>query len=186
MHDDEHLIRLLHQRDEQALKIIKEQYGSFCFQVAYRMTGNKEDAEECVNDMLMGVWNSVPPNNPSHLLAYLAGLVRKTAMQKYEKAHRQKRGGTQFSVALEEIAEILPAPEQVEKEIEQKEMTAALTAWLQTLPPDTKRIFIARYYMADSMNTIAEQHDLTVGAVKMKLLRIRQQLREYLEKEGLL
>ena len=186
MHDDHRIIELLNQRDEQVLQIIQKQYGAFCYQVAYRIIGNREDAEECVNDMLMGVWNSIPPNSPDHLPAYLAALVRKTALQKYEKAHRQKRGGTQFSAALDEISEIIPSTDRVDQEIEQRELTAALTAWLQSLPPDTKLMFIQRYYMSDSVKTIAEKHNLSIGAVKMKLLRIRQQLREYLEKERLL
>ena len=184
MHDERRIIELLNQRDEQALQIIQAQYGTFCYQVAFRIIGNREDAKECVNDMLMGVWNSIPPNSPDHLPAYLAALVRKTALQKYEKAHRQKRGGTQFSTALDEISDIIPSTDHVDQEIEQRELTAAITAWLQSLPPDTKLMFIQRYYMSDSVKAIADKHNLSVGAVKMKLLRIRQQLREYLEKEG--
>lgn len=184
MHDDHRIIELLNQRNEQVLQIIQKQYGAFCYQVAYRIIGNREDADECVNDMLMGVWNSIPPNSPDHLPAYLAALVRKTALQKYEKAHRQKRGGTQFSTALDEISEIIPSTDRVDQEIEQRELTNVITAWLQSLPPDTKLMFIERYYMSDSVKTIAEKHKLSAGAVKMKLLRIRQQLREYLEKEG--
>ena len=184
MHDERRIIELLNQRDEQVLQIIQKQYGTFCYQVAFRIIGNREDAEECVNDMLMGVWNSIPPNSPDHLPAYLAALVRKTALQKYEKAHRQKRGGTQFSTALDEISEIIPSTDHVDQEIEQRELTAAITAWLQSLPSDAKLMFIQRYYMSDSVKTIADKHNMSVGAVKMKLLRIRQQLREYLKKEG--
>ena len=186
MHDDCHIIELLNQRDEQVLQIIQKQYGAFCHQVAYRIIGNREDAEECVNDMLLGVWNSIPPNSPNHLPAYLAALVRKIALQRYEKAHRHKRGGTQFSTALDEISEIIPSSDCVDQELEQRELTAALTAWLQTLQPDAKLMFIQRYYMSDSVKAIAEKHNLGLSAVKMKLLRLREQLREYLEKEGLL
>ena len=57
MHDDSQIIALLQKRDEKALHLIKEMYGAQCFQIAYRMTGNREDAEECVSDMLMNVWN---------------------------------------------------------------------------------------------------------------------------------
>ena len=186
MHEDQQIIELLHQRNESVIPMIQKQYGALCYQIAYRIIGNREDAEECVNDMLMGVWESVPPHSPAHLPSYLASLVRKTALQKYRNAHRLKRGGTAFSESLDEIGELIPSNEQVEREIEKRELTAALTAWLQTLPPDSKRLFIARYYMAESVHTLAERHQLSVGAVKMKLLRIRQRLRNHLEKEGLL
>lgn len=186
MHDDELIIELLNQRDERVLQIIKEQFGTFCYQIAYRMTGNHQDAEECVNDMLLDIWSSVPLNHPNHLPAYLASLVRRTAINKYEKAHRQKRGGTQFSMALDEIAEIIPAKEQIERVVEQRELTSALTAWLQNLPPESKCIFLQRYYMSEPLKDIAGKHDLSEGAIKMKLMRLRQQLKEYLEKEGVL
>ena len=94
MRDDDEIIALLYQRDEQVLDLLHKQYGALCFQIAYRITGNREDAEECVNDMLMSVWNSIPPNRPDHLPAYCAALVRNSALQKYEKSHRQKRFGT--------------------------------------------------------------------------------------------
>lgn len=186
MYDDEHIIELLNNRDERVLQVIKEQYGALCYQIAYRMTGNHQESEECVNDMLLDVWNSVPPNCPNHLPAYLTSLVRRTAINKYEKAHRLKRGGVQFTTALDEISEMIPAKEQVESEIEQRELTTALTEWLQTLSPGSKRIFLQRYYMSDSVKAIAQKHDLSEGAVKMKLMRLRQQLKEYLVKEGLL
>ena len=100
MRDDDEIIALLYQRDEQVLDLLHKQYGALCFQIAYRITGNREDAEECVNDMLMSVWNSIPPNRPDHLPAYCAALVRNSALQKYEKSHRQKRFGTVRSLCL--------------------------------------------------------------------------------------
>ena len=186
MYADNQMIELLNRRDETVISMIQEQYGAFCYQIAYRMLGSREDAEECVNDMLMGVWNSIPPNCPNHLPSYLASLVRKTALQKYEKLHRIKRGGTELAKSLDEISEIIPANTEVEHEIEQRELTAALAAWLHTLPPDAKRLFIARYYMEESVNTLAEKYHMSVAAVKMKLLRLRQQFKTYLEKEGFL
>lgn len=186
MHDDDRIISLLNQRDESALQIIRERYGAMCFQIAYRMTGNREDAEECVSDMLLDVWNSIPPNCPDHLPAYLASLVRRTAIDKYEKAHRRKRGGTQFCAALDELAEIIPSGEQVEHQVEQRELTAALTKWLQALPERKRNIFLLRYFMSESVQTIAQKYGMSLSAVKMELLRTREKLKEYLRKEGLL
>ena len=94
MVSDALLIQRLNARDESVLQDIRSMYGNICFQMAFRILENREDAEECVNDMLMSVWNSIPPNRPDHLPAYCAALVRNSALQKYEKSHRQKRGGT--------------------------------------------------------------------------------------------
>lgn len=186
MHDNSRIIALLQKRDEQALTIIKQTYGTLCFQIAYRMTGNREDAEECVNDMLMHVWNSIPPNCPDDLRIYLTALVRRSAVNRYKQTHRLKRGGTQFTEVIDELAEILPSSENVEQKVEQRELTAALNAWIKTLPAESGCMFMQRYYMSESLQSIAEKHKLSEDAVKMRLMRIRRKLRDYLRKEGLL
>lgn len=186
MQDDSRIIALLQKRDEQALKLIKEQYGILCHQIAFRMTGNNEDAEECVNDMLMNIWNSVPPVIPDDLKTYAASLVRRSAVNRYKHEHRQKRGGTQLAEVIDELAEILPSSECVEQKVEQRELTAALNTWIKTLPPENRRIFMQRYFMSETVQTIAEKNHMTENSVKMRLMRIRSKLKKYLRKEGLL
>lgn len=186
MHDDRQIIALLQKRDEQALKIVKDQYGNMCYRIAYRITGNREDAEECVNDMLVAAWDSIPPLIPDNLRGYLASLVSRKAIDKYEHVHRQKRGGTQFTSALDELAEIIPSSDCVETQIEQREITEALTKFLRTLSPDRRRIFMQRYFYSEPVQSIAQANHMSADAVKMKLMRIRNKLKDYLRKEGLL
>ena len=186
MHDDRQIIALLQKRDEKALQLIKETYGEQCYQIAYRMTGKREDAEECVNDMLMSVWNLIPPNCPDDLRTYLASLVRRNAVNRYKQEHCQKRGGTQLSAVVDEIAELLPSSECVETKVEQRELTAALNAWVKTLPLESRRVFMQRYFMSESVKSIAEKNNMSEGAVKMLLRRIRIKLKEYLREGGLL
>ena len=95
----------------QALKMIREQYATMCFQLAYRIIRNKKDAEKCVNDMLPTVWDTIPPLNPEKPVPYLAALTSRTAINQYKRMHNQKRGSTQFSSALEELVEIIPSSE---------------------------------------------------------------------------
>ena len=154
---DKQIIALLKARDEQALAFIREQYGKLCETVACRMLGNRQDAEECVSDMLLDVWRGETLPEPEGLRGYLVMLVRRRAIDRLKAQNAEKRGGTQFSLALDELAEILPAAEQVEQTVELRELTAALTAFLNTLPLDTKRIFMQRYYLSESMDEIAEQ-----------------------------
>ena len=183
---EDQIISMLRSRDEQGLRLIRAQYGELCCAVAYQILGSREDAEECVNDMLLDVWNSSAELEPTGLRAYLVTLTRRSAIDMLRAQHRQKRGGAQFAAALDELAEILPADEQVEQQVEQRELTAALTAWLRSLPSDSQRIFMQRYYFSDSIEAIAEKNRMSRGAVKMALSRLRKKLRLYLREEGLL
>ncbi len=186
LQQDNIIISLLQKRDETALQLIRTQNDALCYQIAYRMTGSREDAEEVLNDMLLAVWNSIPPQKPDNLRAYVTALTGRIAIKKYEHTHRIKRGGTQFAAALDELSEIIPSDTYVEREIEQRELTDALTAWLRTLQPDQRRIFMQRYYLSESVRQIAEQNQMGVSAVKMTLLRLRKKLKDYLRKEDLL
>ena len=183
---DSRIIAMLADRDEQALQEIRSEYGKLCLKLAYRITGSQEDAEECLNDMLLAVWNSRQQIAPGDLKAYLVSLVRHAAMDKLKTRTRRKRGGKQFSMALDELADILPSGERVEQLAELHELTAALIEWLRGLPPQTRTLFLQRYYFSDSVQEIAAQNNMSISAVKMALMRARKKLRAYLEREGLL
>lgn len=186
MSDESRIIARLNARDEQILHEIRETYGKLCGALAFRMLGNREDAEECVNDMLLSVWNSIPPNLPVSLEAYLVTLVRRAAIDRLRTEHRQKRGGTQFAQALDELAEVLPANDSVESEIEQRELNRALREFLETLTPEPRHIFMQRYFMSMPLQEIASANGMNLSAVKMSLSRTRKKLRDYLEKGGFL
>ncbi len=186
MVSDESIISRLHERDESALQDIRRLYGELCCQMAYRILENRQDAEECVNDMLLAVWNSIPPNLPMSLQAYLITLVRHAAINKAKYESRQKRGNGAFTLALDELAEILPSGEQVESAVECRELMLAMRAFLSSLKPETRHLFMQRYYMAESVQTIAKKNHMSESAVKVTLFRTRKKLKEHLRKEGLL
>ena len=186
MPDDRLIISLLQKRDERALQHIRELYGPLCFRIAEQIVGNSRDAEECLNDMLINVWNTVPPHSPVSLRAYLVTLVRRAAIDRYKSVHRIKRGGAEYSASLDELAEILPSDEQVEKQVEQRDLSKAITNWLRTLSAEDRSLFLNRYYLSESVSAVAEQSGMSEGALKMKLMRLRKKLKAYLEKEGLM
>ena len=183
---DSQIIALLQKRDESALEELRAAYGGLCFRIAEQMLGSREDAEECVNDMLLGVWNSIPPNQPESLEAYVVTLCRRAAVRKLRSQGSLKRGGREYTQALDELADILPAEENVEQTAEIRELTDALAGWLRGLEPMPRYIFMQRYYLAESVQAIADKTGMRVSAVKMTLLRTRKKLKAFLREEGLL
>lgn len=75
MNEDETILRLLLARDEQAVVLAERRYGRLCRSVAYRILGDMQDADECVNDAMMKLWQSVPPAQPRSMTAYLSGIA---------------------------------------------------------------------------------------------------------------
>lgn len=184
--NDTLILSLLQKRDESALQQLRNDYGKLCGKIAFDILGCREDSEECVSDMLMKVWQTIPPLHPESLRAYLITLIRHLAIDRYHILTAQKRGGTQFCEALDELQEVLASDENVSAAVEKRELTLAAERFLDTLSPQTRKIFLRRYYMADSVRDIAAHYDMSVSAVKISLMRTRNKLKQYLKKEGFL
>ena len=123
------MLAMFRRRDESVLTHAQKQFGSYCYTIAYNILGNEQDAEECVNDTWLNLWNSIPPAEPESLYAFTAAVTRNLAKNRWKAAHRQRRGGGEAAIALEELLgepaarddvdveelggvdEVLPAPE---------------------------------------------------------------------------
>ena len=90
---DKQIIQRLQSRDETGLAALQQAYGEGALSLALRITGSREDAQECLQDALMGVWESVPPQCPASLRAYLIALTRNAALDLLRSERREKRGG---------------------------------------------------------------------------------------------
>ena len=184
--EDKRILLMLNNRDEQALKESVQLYGVLCRSVARSILCNDEDAEECVNDALLQIWNAIPPAHPENYCAYLMKTVRNIALNRYKARHRGKRGNGQVEQALDELSEIFPATENVEKELEKRELMNAVTVFLKKLPEKQRNLFIYRYWQSEAIADLAVWFGMTENHVKVTLARLRKRLQKYLREEGLL
>lgn len=181
--EDEKIIELLQMRSEQGIWALHQKYGAACRHIAKNILKDAQDAEECVNDAYLGVWNTVPPQNPRPLLTYLCRIVRNIATAKYHSNTAKKRNSF-YDAALDELEECLASPETVEDALTVKELTRALDAFLDTLDRENRMLFVRRYWYADSISQLAKQFHMSGNHVSVRLHRIRDKLKDYLKKEG--
>lgn len=181
--EDLEIIELFQTRSEQAIAELHKKYGAVCSRVARNILNDPQDAEECVNDAYLGVWNTVPPQNPRPLLTYLCRIVRNLATAKYH-ANTAKKRNSFYDVALDELEDCLAASETVESALTAKELSAALDAFLDTLDSKNRKIFVRRYWYADSIQEIAGRFHMSRNHVSVRLSRTRDKLKNYLKKEG--
>lgn len=184
MVDDSDIVKLFLERNEDALSEVSAKYRRYCFSIALNIVGSEEDAEECVNDTLMRVWDMIPPHNPQTLSTFLGKITRNIAIDRHRQTLAEKRGGGEADMAFEELAEIIPDGGSVESDAERRELLNEINAFLGKLP-DTKRdIFMCRYWYCDSIAKIAGELGLSEGNVSVILNRTRRKLKEYLKKRG--
>ena len=179
--DDRQIIALFYERSEQAITELSKKYGDLCFKIAINILNNPQDAEECVSDAYLGVWNSIPPQNPAPLRAYLCRIVRNLALKKLRTNTALKRG-SQLEVSLSELENCLP-DNSFDEQLSAKELTAQLNAFLSTLHRDDRVMFIKRYWFAEPLPEIAKAFGITEHNASVRLGRIRKKLHQYLNKE---
>ncbi len=183
--EDSEIVVLFLARDERAIEEAAQRHGGLCRALALRLLADKQDAEECVSDTLLAAWNSIPPQKPEKLSAYLARLTRNLALKRRRDASRLKRGGGDATLAYEELDECLPDRENVEQRLEAQELTKSIERFLRMLPETERRVFLGRYWYFESVAELANRFGFNESRVKSMLFRSRKKLKTYLEKEGL-
>ena len=181
--NDRKIIQMLFQRDEAAIAAVKERYGLLCRQLALQILGNAEDAEECLNDALLKLWNSVPPAEPEYLKAYLAATVRNLALNRLQAERAAKRGGDQVPLVMEELAEVMQSDQDVAADVEGRILIEYVRGFVRTLPDKQQRIFMQRYFYMMKLNEIAAENGMTENSVTVMLHRLRNKLHDLLRKE---
>ncbi len=184
MEDHEITARFL-TRDESVLQAVQTQYGAYLQTIALHILGDPRDAEECLNDALLQLWNRIPPVIPTSFRAYAAKTVRNAALTRYQSETRKKRGGGEASAVFEELEGVLAAGTDVESAYAQKELLAAVQRFVKALPPREQKLFLRRYFFAEPLRQIAEECGLSETNVRVILSRTRGKLKKYLRKEGL-
>lgn len=182
--EDNAIIELFFARSEQAIRELSDKYGALCFQVADNILHNRADAEECVNDACLGVWNTVPPQKPEVLVSYVCRITRNLALKKYHHNTAAKRN-RQYDLALEELEGCIPSAFTVEEALDAEETARIINGFLASLDRDSRMMFVRRYWYADSVDTLAALFCTSPHAVSNRLLRIRKKLKKHLQKEGI-
>lgn len=183
--EDNQIVDLYWERNPDAILKTDEKYGLYCRQISYRILRSREDAEECVNDTWLKTWNSVPPTRPYHLKAFLGKLTRNLSLDRWDLLQAGKRGSGRTALLLSELSDCIPAAETVERTLEDKAISAAISQWLRNQQPKNRVAFVRRYWYADSVSTVAKQVGLTEGGTKALLHRLRKSLKTHLEQEGI-
>lgn len=182
--EDGQIIDLFWDRSEEAIRLTKEKYGAACMQLLRNLLRNELDAEECANDAYLVLWNTIPPERPTVLQAYLLKAARNLGLRRVTYNNAQRRDSRQ-DLPLEELEGVLASPVSVEQTVEGRLLEQQIVRFLRTLPKTDRQLFLRRYWFCDSVEELAALFGWTKSKVKTRLQRLRGRLRDYLTREGL-
>ena len=181
---DQEITELYFARSENAIRETAKKYGRYCHAIANRILRSHEDSEECVSDTYLKAWDTIPPQSPSCLSAYLGKITRNLAINRYEKRNTEKRGEGELPLALHELAECIPSIENTENTVIQGELVRILEQFLSELPTEPRKMFMRRYWYLSSIKEIARDFHMKENNVRIILFRARGKLKKILEQEG--
>lgn len=183
--NDNEIIKLYFTRSEKAISESDKKYGAYCRGITYDILGDREDSEECVNDTYLKAWNSIPPQQPKNLGAFLSAIARNLALNLRRNKSRLKRGGGNVEAVYDELAECIADKRTVENQFDDRELIRLMNGFLAKLGKEKQIMFMKRYYHFRSISEIADEMNISEQKVKTTLHRVREKLKKELEKEGI-
>lgn len=183
--EDKQIIDLYWERSEKAITATAEKYGQYCRSIANNILHNKEDVEECVNDTYLCAWDSIPPNRPNRLAAYLGKITRNLSLNRVKYYNAERRGLGQTELVLSELEGCISAENSVEQQLDEMFLVKAIESFLYAQPIEKRNIFIRRYWYMTPIKEIAKAYHMSESKAASLLFRMRNELKRYLEKEGI-
>jgi len=181
--EDRAIIELYWKRDETAIRETDAAYGDRLQELSRHILDSREDARECVNDTYLKTWETIPPQRPNFFFAFLSKICRYISFGRLDWNNAAKRRAD--LVALTEELERCIPDRRVQDQLEARELGRILSAFVSTLPKDSRLIFLRRYWHLDTTEEIAKKYGFSVSKVKTQLHRTRAKLHAYLEQEGI-
>ena len=182
--DDSEIIKLYWERSEDAIKATDVKYGRLCRHIASNLLNNKQDEEECINDVYLGVWNTIPPEKPCVFSAFIGRIVINQALKKIRFKTAKKRN-PEGICSLSELDEIVSGKDSIDNEIESIFIENAINSFLWSQSEEKRLIFINRYWYNESIDTISKRTGFTMSKVTSMLYQTIHKLKTYLESEGI-
>src|SRR6201993_3067265 len=180
------LVQAAKRGDDSAFEELVRRYDRNVFRIAQHITQNREDAEDVVQDAFLKAYGNLHQfQGQSKFYTWLVRIAVNEALMKLRRRRPERTVSLDEDVKTEddsvprEVADWSPNPEQL---YSQSELHDILTKTIQGLPPSFRTVFVLRDVEGLSTEEAAEALDLSIPAVKSRLLRARLQLRELLNK----
>jgi RNA polymerase sigma-70 factor (ECF subfamily) len=178
---DEDLMQYVRQGEAQAFEIVYERHGTAAFSLAYRMTGNRNAAEDVVQEAFLSLWrsNARYDRTRGSVRTWVLGIVHNRAIDALRRSvvHDKRRASDE---GLEERFE---AKERTEVEAARRDEAREVREAMETLPAEQSKVIELAYFGGFTHTEIAAMLETPVGTVKgrmrLGLEKLRNQLTSY-------
>ena len=174
---DDKLVELLKKGNTEAFAEIYKRYWQKMFSVAYHSLGNKQEAEEIVQDVFVSIWGRISELDIKHLGVYLVVSVKHKATN-YIKSQINFRKFQEYQIFHE-----IQQSHSTEEVVHFSDLSKAVEEAMKKLPEKSAEIFRKSRFENQSVKDIAHEFDLSEKAVEYHLTKsvkvLREQLKSY-------
>jgi RNA polymerase sigma-70 factor (ECF subfamily) len=161
---------------------LSRSHGLALHRFLMRMLGRKEAAEDVAQDTYLKLYRLSRPDEVSCPQALLFDVATKLALTRLRRA----RAEAALAAAGAEEAEAVPDPTALpDQRVAADQAMRQLAAIVEELTPNLRQVFIMRYVKQMPRQEIAEQLNISVGALEQRLTRALTQCRSQLSASGL-
>ncbi len=157
-----------------------QQYKNDIYHYSLYMLGNRFDAEDAVQDVLIKTWENI---NRFNMLSAKAWMIKTTHNQCLDLLRKRKRN-LNNEVPIDESFEgnfINPNETDLNTIVDNKIITEQIKLKIKTLPDNLKSVFILYEIQGFKYREISKALDIPLNSVKVNLMRARKKLQEELK-----
>ena len=181
--EDEEIVELLYVHDDKGLVETKSKYNDLLNSLSFRIVRNREDTDQCVNDTYMKVWDTIPPYKPNYFKSFICKIVRQISIDKYRYNHRKERDNSEI-VYLSDMDYEVKDKKNIEDELSERLLVGELNKFIDNLDVENRVLFVRKYFFFEDSKSLSKRYGISENNINVKMLRVRNKLRDYLESEG--
>lgn len=175
MLDESNFILELKNKNPLALNYVLKTFGNLIYRIAYMHTNSKELSEECVNDVLLKVWNCIDNYNYDNdkFKNWLATITKYTSIDLIRCEKRYNKHSSIDNV-------IISSNENIEENQISKDELNIIKNYIMDLQELDRNIIIQRFFENKDISTISKLYNLSENAINIRIMRIRKKLKTYM------
>ncbi len=164
---DEDLMEMVAEGEARAFEVIFDRHGSAAFSLAYRMCGRRTMAEDVVQEAFLSLWRSGGryDRGRGSVRTWVLGVVHNRAIDAFRRGQVRES----LNISDDGLADQLPATDQTDTEVAQRDEAARVRSVLGELPAEQRQVIELAYFGGFTHTEISEMLSLPAGTVKGRM-----------------
>jgi len=175
------VIERLRGKDPASMKELMLLTRRFAWETVYRMTRNREESMDILQEAYIRVWKNIGSLDPNGSFKYwFRSILRNLTIDRMRKNKRE----SSVVIRTETLPEAKGGERGADREMELNELMEFIKGWIPGLPETQQTVFILRDIENLSIREVIDETGLTESSIKSSLYIARKKLKEDLIRAG--